>query len=217
MAIFNSSRTDSHEGAPGLPAAHLQFTVDAELISRFFKLAERGFTLQIKTGITIRELLCQRFGISEDYVDDRIQTIFLDGKPVDDVDTASLENGSTLALSAAMPGLVGITMRKGGFYASFRKGITYSAPQTSVANRTGEIVLKLFNMVAKELGPAFLENGIVVAGNAFQNFVQHNSEDLKAGSNAITLNGKQIDVTELLNMNWENTEVMLQVTSEDKS
>ena len=34
----------------------------------------------------------------------------LDGKPVDDIGSSFLHDGSTLALSAAMPGLVGATL-----------------------------------------------------------------------------------------------------------
>ena len=126
MADLNGSRSNPREGAPVPPIQHIRLIVEAGLISRFLKLTERGFKLQIKTGLNIRELLCQHLSISEDYVDNRIQTIFLDGKPVDDVDTASLENGSRLALSAAMPGLVGITFRKGGFYAALRETISYT-------------------------------------------------------------------------------------------
>jgi hypothetical protein len=195
--------------------AHIRICVDASLISRFLKFTERGFKLQIKTGLSIRELLCQHLGISEDYVDSRIQTIFLDGKPVDDVDTTSVENGSRLALSAAMPGLVGITFRKGGFYASLRSTISYSKTDASIVKGEGEIILKLFNMVAKELGPTFLENGIMIEGNAFQNFVSRNSEDLKAACISIHLNDEKTDFAGLLEMNWENTEIFLQVTSEE--
>ena len=197
--------------------AHIRICVDASLISRFLKFTEHGFKLQIKTGLTIRELLCQHLGISGDYVDNRIQTIFLDGKPVDDVDTASLENGSKLALSAAMPGLVGITFRKGGFYASMRDNISYTKTEASIVKGAGEIILKLFNMVAKELGPAFLENGIMIKGNAFQNFVSRNSEDLKTACISIHLNDEKTDVAGLLEMNWENKQVFLQVTSEKSS
>jgi hypothetical protein len=90
MADLNGSRSNPREGTPDPPIQHLRLIVEAGLISRFLKLTERGFKLQIKTGLTIRELLCQHLSISEDYVDNRIQTIFLDGKPVDDVDTASV-------------------------------------------------------------------------------------------------------------------------------
>jgi hypothetical protein len=56
-------------------------------------------------------VLCDQFQVETDYLENRIKTIFLDGKPVDDEDKAVLKNGSTLALSAAMPGLVDSTFR----------------------------------------------------------------------------------------------------------
>jgi len=208
-------RINPPKGPDKSAIARIRICVDGSQIYRFLKLTERGFKLQFKTGLTIRELLCQHLGISGDYVDNRIQTIFLDGKPVDDVDTSSLENGSRLALSAAMPGLVGVTFRKGGFYASLRNTITYSKTETSVAKGDGEIILKFFNMVAKELGPAFLENGIMIEGGAFQNFARRNLEDLKASSRSIQLNDAKTNVSALLEMNWENTEIFLQVTSEE--
>jgi len=135
---------------------------------------------------------------------------------VDDVGTARVENGSTLALSAAMPGLVGITLRKGGFYASLRNTISYSKTEASIVKDAGEINLKLFNMIANELGPAFLENGIMVDGNTFQNFVQRNVEDLKASCVSMQLNDEKINVAGLLEMNWENTDIFLKVTPEQK-
>jgi hypothetical protein len=217
MANANRSRPAPREGIPEPPVQHLRLIVEARLISRFLKLTERGFKLQIKTGLTIRELLCQHLGISADYVDNRIQTIFLDGKPVDDVDTASLENGSRLALSAAMPGLVGITMRKGGFYASLRNTISYTKTENSIAKSAGEIILKLFNLVAKELGPELIAKGIRIEGNALQNFMLRNSEDLKTACTSVHLNNAEIDVAKLKEMEWEDQEVLVQVTTAKNS
>ena len=217
MADFNGSRSNPRDVAPDASTAHLHLTVDAHLIPRFLKLTERGCTLKIRTGITIRELLCERLGISADYVDNRIQTIFLNGQAVDEVDTARVENGSKLALSAAMPGLVGITFRKGGFYASLRNTISYTKTENSIFKGAGEIILKLFNMVAKELGPELLEKGIRIEGNAFQNFVLRNAEDLKAACISIHLNDEKVDIVKVVEMNWENTEIFFEVTSEEDS
>jgi hypothetical protein len=203
--------------AHNLKAQHLCLSVKANLISRFLKLLERGFRLKIEASLSIRELLCHHLGISEEYVDNRIQTIFLDGRPVDNVDTAWIENGSKLALSAAMPGLVGATFRKGGFYASLRDTISYTKTENSVFKGAGEIILKLFNMVAKELGPELLAKGIRIDGNAFQNFVLRNSADLKTACASIHLNDVEIDAARLNKMKWEDQEVLLQVTSEEES
>jgi hypothetical protein len=198
MADLNGSRSNPREGAPVPPIQHIRLIVEAGLISRFLKLTERGFKLQIKTGLTIRELLCQHLSISEDYVDNRIQT----------------ENGSRLALSAAMPGLVGITFRKGGFYAALRETISYTKTENPGFKGAGEIILKLFNMVAKELGPELLAKGIRIDGNAFQNFVLRNSADLKTACSSIHLNDVEIDAARLKEMKWEDQEVFVQVTSE---
>ena len=194
--------------------AHLRICVDAVLVPRFLKLLERGFKVKIAASLSIRELLCDHFSISGEYVDNRIQTIFLDGMPVDNVDTAWIENGSKLALSAAMPGLVGATFRKGGFYAPLRETISYTKTENSISKGAGEIILKLFNMIAKELGPKLLAAGIRIEGNAFQNFVLRNSADLRTACTSIHLNDTEIDVARLKEMKWEDQEVFVQVTSE---
>lgn len=193
---------------------HVRLEIEARLISSFLKLIEQGFKLKVKTGLTIRELLCGQFGVSGEYFDNRIQTIFLDGKAVDNVDAAGIEDNSRLALSAAMPGLVGATFRKGGRYAPLRGTISYSKEKKSIVRGEGKITLKLFNMIAKELGPVFLRKGVIIDGNAFQNFVSDNLKDLKAACSSIHLNNAKISVTRLKELKWADREVFLQVISE---
>jgi hypothetical protein len=192
----------------------VRLDVEAPLISRFLKLIEHGFELKVKTGLSVRELLCGQLDVSDDYLDNRIQTIFLDGKAVDDADAAWVHEDSRLALSAAMPGLVGATFRKGGRYASFRSSISYSKTKTAGVRGEGKITLKLFNMVAKELGPVFLRKGVIIEGNTFQNFVRDNLEDLKAACSSIHLNDTKIGVAQLKELEWADREVLLQVASE---
>lgn len=192
---------------------HLSLSVEAHRIAVFFKLIESGFKLKVNTGLSIRELFCGQLGVSDDYYDDRVQTIFLDSKPVDNDKTARVYDGAKIALAAAMPGLVGATFRKGGQYASFRGTISHSETGKSSVKGEGEIVVKLFNMVSKELGPAFLKKGIIIEGKRFQNFVLRRLEDLKTACNSIHLNGAEIDFTRLKEMKWEDQEVFLQVTS----
>lgn len=192
----------------------VRLDVEAPLISRFLKLIEHGFELKVKTGLSVRELLCGQLDVSDDYLDNRIQTIFLDGKAVDDADAAWVHEGSRLALSAAMPGLVGATFRKGGRYASFRSSISYSKTKTAGVRGEGKITLKLFNMVAKELGPVFLRKGVIIEGNTFQNFVRDNLEDLKAACSSIHLNDTKIGVARLKELKWADRKVLLQVASE---
>jgi hypothetical protein len=193
---------------------HLNLVVEAHRIAVFLKLIESGFKLKIQTGLSIRELFCDQLDISDDYFDNRIQTIFFDGKPVDNVNTARVYNGARIALSAAMPGLVGAVFRKGGHYASFRHTISHSEAGNPNVTGEGEIVLKFFNMVAKELGPIFLQKGIIIDGKRFQNFVLNNSENLELTCTSIHLNDVAIDVSRLKETRWEDQEIFLQVAPE---
>jgi hypothetical protein len=193
---------------------HLNYVVKDNQITVFLKLIESGFRLRIKTGLSIRELFCEQLGISDDYFDNRIQTIFLDSKPVDNVDTALVIAGARIAISAMMPGLVGATFRKGGHYASFRGTISHSEADNSSIKGEGEIVLKFFNVIAKELGPTFLQKGIIIEGERLRDFTHRNSEDLKVGCTSMHLNDAEIDVAKLEKMEWEGQKVFVQVTSE---
>jgi hypothetical protein len=107
------------------PYTTLSLTLDKKILSPFMNLLQKGFLVAIPTGSTIKHMLCDYYDVDENYLENRIQTIFLDGKPVDDVDKTMVKNGSNVALSAAMPGLVGSTFQRGGVLATFRSGITY--------------------------------------------------------------------------------------------
>jgi len=131
-----------------------------------FALLQGGFVVSgIRPGRSLMSFLTEQIGLSREYIQGHISTIFLDGMPVDDPDTAVIMNGSRLALSAALPGLVGATMRQGGVLASLRNSITYRASGKESADSTGAegiLYLKLFNIVMQELGPSLLEKGILV-------------------------------------------------------
>ncbi|MFO7716462.1 hypothetical protein [Desulfosarcina sp.] len=146
----------------------LELHVDPSCIHLFYALLEKGVIVSAKTGCTLRDFLCGQLGISGDYLNQRVQTLFLDARPVDDVDAVVVRNGSTLALSAAMPGLLGATMRKGGRYAAFRKDISQPADACGVCETSGQVTVKLFNMVAREVGGRLLEAGVEVDGRDLQ-------------------------------------------------
>jgi len=139
------------------------FHAPAETLPRFRTLFQQGVGVSIQTGTSLEDLLCCQWQISRDYVMGRISTLFLDSKPVDDLPSAVVHDGATLALSGAMPGLIGATMRRGGVLASFRTGITYCEPSGSDKGGRGRITLKLFNLLIDELGPQFLARGIWVS------------------------------------------------------
>ena len=86
----------------------LNLNVSAEHVARFHPLMQEGFMVRAEIGCTIKTLLCDQFGVSPEYLEERVQTVFLNGKPVDDLDGTRIPDGATLALSAASGSMISI-------------------------------------------------------------------------------------------------------------
>lgn len=164
----------------------------------FIELVQKGFEVKARVESSIRDVVCAQIGVADEYLDHRINTIFLDGSAVDDVDSATIHAGSRLALSASMPGLVGATMRKAGYYAQMRHGITYVAEEQSHSDsRVGFFTLKLFNLVAAELGPLFLSHGIRMNRPDLEHFFGSRSEGFWSRCLKVEVNGQEVELNSL--------------------
>jgi hypothetical protein len=178
---------------------------NANLLS-FLPLLQREFLVETQGGRSIKQLLCDTYDVDEDYLKNRINTLFLDGKPVDDVQATTVNIGSTVALSAAMPGLVGATLRKGGSLANLRSSISYDGKSASVeTNRAGRVGIKLFNMVVDETGPVFLKQGILVKKEDFESFFNDRTDILLSIKNSSEKEGQPIAFDQLAAMDWPET------------
>ena len=121
-------------------------------LQRFKALLQRGVGIPCGSRVSVRDFLQETLGIDANYVEEKLQTVFLDGQPIDDFDRAVVRPGAVLALSGAMPGLVGATMRRGGYYARMREGITH--PEKEKADGRSEdsfVIVKLFNRPLADL------------------------------------------------------------------
>lgn len=191
----------------------LTLKVAPELISAFYPLLGKGFSVYAPSGSGIKEYLCSYLGIDADYFDDRIQTLFLDGSPVDDPESAQLKPGSILALSGAMPGLAGATLRRGGFYGRLRGEISYD--QDTVCDASGECLIrvKVFNLLTRELGPRFLEKGIQIDSEAVSDLLKNRSRRIAGGSREAFIDEKPIEPAALIEMDLPDGDVLLRVYS----
>ncbi len=131
-------------------------------LRRAVTLLARGGFVRVTTGSSVRELLVDQFHIAPGYLEKEIKIVFLDASPVDDLDGAVLRDGATLALSGAMPGLVGAAMRRDGL-SWMRAGITHHETRADRPVGPGVIFVKLFNRVMEDLGESFLRRGVTVA------------------------------------------------------
>lgn len=133
---------------------------------RLAPLFSGGVGVDVLSGCTVRSILTEQLDITPDYVEGRLQTIFLNGHPVDDIDAARIGDKDVLALSAAMPGLVGATMRRGGRYAVLRQDISHKAEADCPLDAGPMcLTLKLFNLIAAELAPAMFQRGVWLDGD----------------------------------------------------
>ena len=150
-----------------------------ELLRIFSPLFQSGVGVEVDLGCSIQQLLTEQFGIAADYVSGRITTIFLNSKAVDKAGTAIIRDDDVLALSGAMPGLVGATMRSGGYYAAMRGAMTYSDDRIIPVGQRGVITLKLFNLLLAELGPRLLLRGFLLRADRWRAFLAQQPEQLR--------------------------------------
>jgi len=194
-------------------AMQLGLVVRDALVPLFLGLLSQGVIIFIQAGCSLKELLCDQLSIQAEYLDARIKTIFINSKAVDDVNSTIVENDSTLALSGPMPGLAGATFRRGGFFSGMRSQISYDKTPSVASKSTGKISLKLFNLVAKELGPGFLERGVWLKREQLENFISENADQLNSAFISATLDGQDIESTALSSIDFTTELVRVQVES----
>ncbi len=168
-------------------------TINRKSLPVFSQLLGRGFTTRIRTGCSVKELLKDQLGFEESYIDNRIQTLFLNYKAVDDMDSAIVNHGDVLALSAAMPGLVGASFRKAGAYSVMRSQVSHENGAASTGSYEGEITLRLFNLIAKEEGPGFLRKGIRIRGRDLDDLLHIQPESFFKNLKGFRVDGNETD------------------------
>lgn len=180
---------------------HLEFVVHKPLLSDFFLLLQQGVVIRGRICCSVAAFLREELKAGEEIIE-KIQSIILDGKPVDDLESALIKDNAVLALSAAMPGLVGATLRRGGTYSSFRNAITYHETGETCSVKEGCVSIKLFNLLMAELGPGLLRRGVFLKKSTFLHFVAGLSRDFWKGCRRTDLDNKPVDITELRNGAW---------------
>ncbi len=176
----------------------LSIVVDPRDLHLFYRFLQHGFHVVAQTGENVKSMLCDRFGVDPAYALGRIKTIFLNGKPVDDMEKAIVRDGCSLALSAAMPGLVGATFRSGGVLSPFRAAISYRPDESGDSgSQVGAVHLKLFNLLVPEMGPAFLKRGIFVDKNLLEEFIRKDGPDFARRAGRVVLGDKETSLEEL--------------------
>lgn len=123
---------------------------------------QSGSRVETESGITLLSFLTGSCGIPESYIADKVKTIFHNSNPVDNAESVRLNAESVVAISGAMPGLVGAMMRMGSPYAAMRESITEKSEDIAHAGDLIHVTLKLFNVILRDLWKGFVEKGIIL-------------------------------------------------------
>jgi hypothetical protein len=177
---------------------HLCLVIDENQLHHLFLILQSGFFLKIQVGCSLKTFLMGEIGLSQEFIEERIQTIFLDGQVVDDLDSAIIKDGSSLALSSAMPGLVGAAMRRGGFYGALRSSITYREKGKADTVHEGTVQIKLYNLLMKELGALILMKGIYISSSDLAGFLSNQPGSFWMGCKGILLDNEPLSMDVLL-------------------
>lgn len=176
-------------------------------------MLQSGIYLSTAQGTDITTLLSTLPGFTEDYLCQRVETLFLDGLPADDLHQQLFGTEAVIALSSAMPGLAGAIFRKGGAHASLRTET--AAPPSEHPKNTHPLTvrLKLFNNIAVERGGQILAQGCVLLASTLGKFLTYRPP-LLAAIEKIRLDGNIIRPEALISL--LQSEEMIALTIESK-
>lgn len=184
-------------------------------VKHFSPLFCAGVGIKTIDGIALTDLLCRQLAIAPDYVDQRIQTIFLNHRAVDRTEQVIVPADAVVALSAAMPGLVGATFRKGGVLSGFREDISHRAASAMKGTRQETVItLKLFNLVAEELGPYLLASGVWVDASPLAAIAARLAAAAPSCIDACQWNGRELSLVRLSGLQWPEGWIALSIVWE---
>ena len=170
-----------------------------EVPAGFTTLLQSGIFLKAQQGETIGGLLTNLPEFTMEYARQRIQTIFLNGLPADDLDQQLWGKEAVIAISAAMPGLAGAIFRKGGVHAALRTETAENLTENEQNTQPLQIRVKLFNMIAAERGLAILAGGCVLRSVSLEKFFSYRPP-MFAAISEIVIDGNITDGRELTNI-----------------
>jgi hypothetical protein len=172
----------------------LTLALPEEAVAGFASLLQHGILFAVDRSVAILPFLLTLPGFTAGYIEKTVQTIFINGVAADSLDR-SLAAGSTLALSAAMPGLAGAIFRRQGVHGSLRS--QHAAKVEPDHSASGFITLKLFNSIAADRVQDLLTQGIYVSGKALHDFAARR-EHLFVPPVVLSFAGRTLNSTDLL-------------------
>jgi hypothetical protein len=188
----------------------LEFLVPADSVIQYATLLQTGILEERNAPITVGEFLVSLPGFTLQYVRERVETIFLNGLPVDDLETRMYGPSPVLAISGVMPGLAGAIFRKNSFHAALRTSTPDSLTSRLPNSEKITIRLKLFNVIAAEKGATLLHNGCFMSSDSILKFMNYRCH-LFSHLQSLRYDDKPICLDDLRNLLLASETVFLRI------
>jgi len=151
-----------------IPRVSCQLTGD--YLDKFATLLQSGVYLETVTGKPILDLLKTLPGFTESYIDEEVQTIFINGTAIDDVHAPLTEDQTVIAVSASMPGLSGAIFRKNSIHSHLRSVQQDVDADFKVDRIT--VKVKLFNSIARDQARMLFTQGVNLQTKSLIDYLQ---------------------------------------------
>lgn len=158
-------------------------------------------------GDSMMNFLTKRLDFDAEYIDAQVKTIFMNGKPVDDLDAASIPADARIALGAVAPGVAGMMMARNSPISGMRSGITYHNTESVQTITEGTVTLLLFNAVMEDKGLQILKKGITIPAEKLERAVEEVPESISTAH----LDDTSISAVELLEWIRKNPQLQVQL------
>jgi hypothetical protein len=182
-----------------------------EQLATLFLLLQNGFFIEACVGCSIKDFFSERLGLSPEYIQKRIQGIFLDGKPADHIETAIIRDGARLTISGTMPGLAGMALKSGPL-AVFRHGITHRETGDYSYSGDGFVHFKLLNLLMKDMGPQLFKNGIYIRSSDLAGYLATLPAEFWQACKSVTVDDIKADPGTLQKGQWVPASEMVKLS-----
>ncbi|OBQ51576.1 hypothetical protein [Halodesulfovibrio spirochaetisodalis] len=170
-------------------------------------LTQSASEISADIGSSMMDFLTKRLGFPEEYIDSQIKTIFINGKPVDDLYSATIPENARIALGAVAPGVAGMTMCRNSPISALRGAITYENADQPQNIKEGTVTLLLFNAVMEDKGLELLSKGLTVQATK----IEHALSDAPESVLTAVLDKTSLSTQKLIEWIQKNPQLKVQL------
>ena len=187
----------------------ISITVSRTEAKTWTRLTQSGVQVPALIGGSVMDFLADQLEFDDDYISTRVMTIFINGKPVDDLYSSTIPADARIALGAMAPGVAGLTMCRNNLLSGLRSGITYTSEAGTPVEK-GIVTLVLFNAIMADKGASILAKGVTIPASTLNRPVTEAPQSIRY----ITIDGAPLTTEELTLWIQKNPQLQIQLRVE---